>query len=526
MIFALRRLPRAAVALFACLTCAAGVAAESVRPSALAGTWYPGDAGELAREVDGLLDAAKAKPPEGSIRALIAPHAGYRFSGATAAEVFALVRGRAYERVLVLAPAHRSGFHGLSIADVTAYETPLGRVPLDTEAIARLRASDLVQTDPTAHEREHSIEIELPLLQRALAPGWRLVPVLVSRMEGEDYQVAADLLRPLADDRTLVVVSTDFTHFGPRFGYLPFPPDKEVAEHLRGLDEGAVKQILAKDADGLLAYQADTGITMCGYRPVTLLLKLLPADAQVERVAYATSGELTGDWMNSVSYVGLAVTGPTPISGSTPAAAAAAKTDGSDLALLHRLAVLGVEEAVLGPSGQRTRELQTRLAALPEPLREPAGAFVTLKRGGQLRGCIGYILPKKPLYQAVLENGVNAARNDHRFYPVAPEELDDMEIEVSVLSPPEPIPSYEQFRVGEQGIILSKDGHQAVFLPEVAPEQGWSRDETLTHLAQKAGLPADAWRKGADFLVFTSTKYAAPYALASGKGEPENAAAQ
>ena len=151
---------------------------------------------------------------------------------------------------------------------------------------------------------------------------------------------------------------------------------------------------------------------------------------------------------------------------------------------------------------------------LPGHLRAPSGAFVTLKRGGDLRGCIGTIEPREPLYQAVLDNGDNAARRDPRFSPVTPPELQDLVIEVSVLSPPRPIDSWEEFKVGEQGIILSKSGRRAVFLPEVATEQGWTREETLSYLARKAGLPADAWRSGASFSVFTTTIYEAPYPAA------------
>ena len=488
-------------------------AGERVRPSALAGGWYPQDAEELAAYVDAALQAARVAEPGGVLRALVAPHAGYRYSGATAAEVFSLVQGRRYERVIVLAPSHRSGFHGLSIADVDAYETPLGPVPLDRETIARLRESDLVGSDPGAHAREHAIEIELPMLQRSLAPGWRLVPILVGRLEPPDYRRAADLLRPFADETTLVVVSSDFTHFGPRFGFVPFPLDDDTPARIRALDDGAVDRILAGDPEGLLAYQARTGITVCGLRPLVLLLHLLPPGAEVVRVSYTTSGELTGDYGNSVSYVALAITSPEPFS---QAAGEARRLEDTDLRLLHRLAILAVDGAVRGPSEDNGNEVEDALNDLPRHLRDPAGAFVTLKREGRLRGCVGYILPRKPLYQAVLENGGNAAVQDRRFRPVTPEELADLEVEVSVLSPPEPIPSHEQFRVGEQGVILRKDGRQAVFLPEVASEQGWTREETLSHLARKAGLPGDAWRDGATLEVFTSTKYSAPFPAEGG----------
>lgn len=488
---------------------------ERVRESVLAGGWYPEDPQQLAEYVDGLLDAVETATPEMPIRALIAPHAGYQYSGSTAAKGFALVRRREYKRVMILAPSHRSGFRGLSVADVDTYRTPLGSVPVDGPAVADLRTSELVSAYPTAHQREHSIEIELPMLQRTLSPGWRLVPVLVGQMEGEDYRTAATLLRPLANEDTLVVVSSDFTHFGPRFGYTPFALDAETPKRIRALDDGAIDRILAADTAGFLDYRSETGITICGYRPLALLLHMLPKSARIQRVAYATSGELTGDWGNSVSYVAMLVTSTVPFSGSTAKPAGATQEIGTaDLALLHGLAVLGVESSVLGPSEERDAAIERTLAKLPPHLQVPSGAFVTLKRGGRLRGCIGYILPRKPLIDAVLENGANAAGNDRRFRPVGPDELGDLEVEVSVLSPPRPIETYDDFVVGEQGVILRKAGRQAVFLPEVAVEQGWTREETLSHLARKAGLPASGWRDGASFEVFTSTKYAAPYPAA------------
>jgi AmmeMemoRadiSam system protein A len=244
---------------------------------------------------------------------------------------------------------------------------------------------------------------------------------------------------------------------------------------------------------------------------------MMPEDAQVRQIAYATSGEQTGDWGNSVSYVGMVVTSPIAFSGVFALQSGHSRAiSAGDLVLLHRLAVLGVEQAVLGTSRQRHAAIEKVLKTLPENLKRPSGAFVTLKRGDHLRGCIGYIQPRKPLVQAVLENSVNAARNDWRFQPVGPGELGDLEIEVSVLSPPRPIDSYDEFLVGEQGVILHKDGRQAVFLPEVAVERGWTRDDTLSYLARKAGLAEDAWREGATFEVFTSVKYAAPYPAQEG----------
>lgn len=494
-------------------------AAERVRESALAGTWYPGDAATLQKTVDGLLDGAHPHPMEGTVRALIVPHAGYVYSGETAAAAFAQVRGGKYRRVIVLAPSHHAAFNGLAVADVDAFQTPLGEIPLDTEAVAELLGSGLVHADPGAHAQEHAIEIELPFLQRALSPGWKLVPILVGDLSESDYPATADLLRPLADAQTLVVVSSDFAHFGARFGYLPFPADGQAAERIRALDDGAIGQILARDGPGLLDYQDRTGITICGYRPLALLLYMLPADARVERLGYATSGELTGDWRNSVSYAAFAVSSPQPISSTRVASAAAETRNGfgnGDLERLHGIAVIGIRRAVLGQSEVPDGEIRAAGDGLPPSLETHAGAFVTLWKNGELRGCVGHVPNDLPLYQAVLESSVNATRNDYRFTPVRAEELQGLEVEVSVLTPPRPIASADEFRIGEQGITLSKDGHYALYLPEVATTMGWDRETTLGQLALKAGLPADAWREGADLEVFSTSHYRASYPPESG----------
>ena len=494
--------------------------AAAVRESALAGNWYPADPVELTTLVDGFLSTSRTSTPAGPIRALIVPHAGYAYSGPTAGAGDALVQGQSYRRVLILAPAHRSGFRGLSVDAVDAYRTPLGMVPLDQAAIATLRASPLVRADGGADAQEHAIEIQLPLLQRALVPGWRLVPVLVGTLSDAEARAATNLLRPLADAETLFVVSSDLTHYGPRFDYQPFPLDAHTPERLKALDEGAIARILSKDATAFLAYWAETGITICGYQPIAILLRMLGPGARVARIAYTTSGALTGDERNSVSYVALAVTDPEPLSATAPTsstepppatpAQGAGLTD-AELQLLHRLAIFSLQTAVLGPSTARNEAMRQVAGTLPDALRAPAGAFVTLTRHGELRGCIGTIEPREPLYRAIIDNSVNAARRDPRFEPVEAAELKDLEVEISVLTPPRGIADWKAFRVGTEGIILDKDGRRAVFLPEVATEQGWTREETLSHLARKAGLPADAWREGARFQVFTTITYAAPY---------------
>ena len=285
---------------------------KTVRPPVKAGSWYPADKAELKKLIDGLLDQSSNNYEVNKVamRGLIVPHAAYPYSGATAAAAYSKLKGRSYQRVILLGPAHMAGhLRGLYMLDVDAYETPLGKVPIDRQALAALRKSPVVYEKPILHHDEHSLEIQLPFLQRALRPGWRLLPILVGNMHPVDYQIAADALRPLIDESTLLVVSTDFTHYGTGFRYLPFPLDDRTAARLYALDMGAFARIAAKDVEGFLHYQNTTGITACGYRAGALLLHLLPPEAKVNLLQYNTSGELTADYSHSVSYIAAMITG-------------------------------------------------------------------------------------------------------------------------------------------------------------------------------------------------------------------------
>ena len=491
---------------------------EKIRPPAVAGSWYPGDAEALAAGMDRLLAEAAQKPPPGEtapIRAVLVPHAGTRFSGPTAAAALAALSGKGYSRVLVLGPAHRKAFDGLSVpGGFSHYQTPLGNIPLDGAAMEKLLADGLVNAVPGAHDREHSIEMTLPLLQRALAPGWRLLPVLVGDLDRQGFARAAAVLKPLLDAETLLVVSGDFTHYGPNYQYLPFPPDRQLPERIKALDMGALEKITARDADGLADHVQKTGLNACAFGPAAILAHLLRPESTASLVQYTTSGALTGDYRNSVSYLGVRFSDPAPLAGAPDPAPPPAADEGglsdSDMALLHRMARHAVTLATTrGPGAVTEAEMAGRFT-IPDHLRQPGGAFVTLKAGEDLRGCIGHIKPIKPLYRSVVENAVNAALHDRRFRPVTSRELAHLSLEVSVLSPLRPIASHDDYQVARHGVVLSKGGRQAVYLPEVAREQGWDKATTLGHLSRKAGLSEDAWKSGSRFEVFTSQALTAP----------------
>ncbi|HEY3355778.1 MAG TPA: AmmeMemoRadiSam system protein B [Polyangia bacterium] len=503
--------PRATAAPPARAAAAPDARPRVTRPAAVAGSWYEGEAAALARQVDGLFGrAAAAKEPGRKVVAIVSPHAGYRYSGAGAAAGYKLVAGRRYERVVVLGPSHHVPFQGVAVTGATHYETPLGAVPVDRAACDRLLAAgEPFRAVPGAERREHSVEMQLPMLQRALG-SFQLVPLVVGEMDAEGYRRAGRAIRALLGDGTLVVASSDFTHRGDGFGYDPFAalrgaPDA-LREELRALDMGAVDLIRKVDRAGFTAYVDRTGATICGARPIGILLEALAGRAPpTELLSYYTSADVVGSWSSSVSYVDLVFYGDGPYVAPAPASAPAAEapagqglTQGEKQTLL-KLARAALEAAVR--SGAAPAKAAAGLELTPR-LEQTGGAFVTLKVAGELRGCIGTLAAHRPLWEDVIANAQNAALSDPRFSPVRPDELRAIDLEISVLTRPREVPRAEDIVIGRHGMILEKQGRRATFLPQVAPEQGWDRDTTLAHLARKAGLAPDAWRSGARFWVY------------------------
>ncbi|MBI2963933.1 MAG: AmmeMemoRadiSam system protein B [Deltaproteobacteria bacterium] len=279
--------------------------ARAVQPSNLAGTWYPADAEELRRQVETFLGTARAA--DGSLRAILVPHAGYRYSGHAAGAAYARVgRGR-WRRALVLAPSHYHSFAGAAVFPGDGFETPLGIVNVDHAATRMLAASPLFTETARPYAREHSLEIQLPFLQ-VIDPALQLVPVMVGAADDvEDLAALGATVRGLDDGETLFVISSDFTHYGAHFDYLPFPPDgpDAVSERLRRLDFGAIDRIRAGDADGFVRYVRSTGITICGRGPITAFLHERRGWFAADVVSYYTSLDVTGDFEHCVSYAGI-----------------------------------------------------------------------------------------------------------------------------------------------------------------------------------------------------------------------------
>jgi len=523
---------------------------EAVLRSSLAGKWYPADAEILGKQIDGFFARAEAKPINNVI-ALILPHAGYRFSGQTAA--YALkTTDKKYKRVVIIGPSHRVAMEEvLSVPRVTGgpthYETPLGRIPLDVEFIDRLLKYSMFQNIPQVHKYEHSVQIELPLLQHS-QKDFQLVPIVAGTCSLETIGKVGRILRSLIDDETLVIASSDFVHYGRNYGYVPFT--ENIPEQIRKLDMGAYEYIDKPDSKGFLEYKRRTEATICGHIPVAILLSMLGDGVEADHsgippvvshlIKYTTSGEVTGDYSNSVSYLSIAFSGtwggaalrePGPASAERdpilqkdgkmgtqiePQASVPELTEKDKKQLL----TLARRSIVYALEHRRVPEVSELDVTISEAMSSARAAFVTLKKAPvfenpkqgpekatQLRGCIGDIFPQRPLYKSVIINAINAALNDRRFLPVTRAECNDITIEISALTVPEPVGSPDEIRIGTDGVVLNKAGRSAVFLPQVAPEQGWDLNQTLTQLSLKAGLAGDAWKEGASFLVFQAVVF-------------------
>jgi AmmeMemoRadiSam system protein B/AmmeMemoRadiSam system protein A len=508
---------------FALAVCLTAVAAEpsapelpapglAVRRPAVAGQFYPGDAKALRATVDACLAEAPAAEFKGRLLALIAPHAGYEYSGKVAGCSFKQIRKGAFQRVIVLGPSHHGYFRGFSIMDVGAYATPLGDVPLDRPACAKLAAHELHVRADQFQAPEHSIEVELPFLQTVLGD-FQLVPILVGCLEPGDAEKIAAALREYLTPSTLVVISSDFTHYGQSYGYVPFTED--IEQNLRKLDMGAVDLIVAKDYDGCVKYMRNPAPTICGRFPIEVLLKLLPAEAEGRLLKYDTSGRITGDFALSVSYVSAIFTVPADWK-PKPCAPSKDGTQGfSSLTAEEKKTLLKIARDTIEAFVRtgRAPEITAARYALTPALKAECGAFVTLNENHELRGCIGnigYAEPPlrhdlAPLYETVAKMAIAACSEDPRFEPVRAAELKDIELEISVLSLAQQVRGPEDFEVGRHGIIIRKEGGGAVFLPQVAPEQHWNREQTLDQLCLKAGCGPDEWRKpGMAFYTFTA----------------------
>ncbi|MDY6857349.1 MAG: AmmeMemoRadiSam system protein B [Thermodesulfobacteriota bacterium] len=452
----------------------------NIREPAVAGAFYPSDPALLRVQIKDFLSNVKKERFDGRIVALISPHAGYMYSGQVAAFGYKLLEGSDFSRVIVIAPSHRAYFKGASVYNKRGYRTPLGVVPIDEDLSNEIIAKDsMIGYHPQAHISEHSLEVQVPFLQVVLKE-FKLVPIVMGSQDFNTSNLLSEaLVKTIKDEKVLIIASTDLSHFHHY--------DKAVH-----LDNIVLKHIEAFDPEGLSQALDKGRCEACGGGPViTAMLIARKLGANKTRVLrYANSGDMTGDKSRVVGY----------------ASALLYKNIDKlkDLRENKRVGVdLGLnkeEKNTLLEIARTTIESKARDQDLPEfdissdVLKEERGAFVSLHKHSRLRGCIGNIRGRRPLHITIQEMASAAAFNDPRFEPVTKDELNDLHIEISVLTPLLKVDDLKEIEVGKHGIYIEKGYHSGLLLPQVATEYGWDRITFLEQTCNKAGLTKDAWK--------------------------------
>ncbi|MEI7750769.1 MAG: AmmeMemoRadiSam system protein B [Candidatus Omnitrophota bacterium] len=478
---------------------------EHVRKAAVAGGFYPGDKATLEEYVDALLRQADPPVISEPIRAIMVPHAGYIYSGPIAAYAYKELEGRDFKTVVLISNSHTDWFDGISVYKEGSFETPLGLVEIDKELTQKLLSADpKILERPGAHEREHALEVQLPFLQRVLK-NFKIVPIVFGSDSPELTQILAEALKKNMSDKSLIVASTDMSHYPPY-------EDATAADHetLQAINTGQAKAL-----DAMLKQLAAEGVPnaqtfLCGVsavRTVLLLAQTLGPTTPI-LLKYENSGDSpAGDKRRVVGYGAVAFVAKQNTTPPAPPPDAEEKTSSAD-----ENGMTSEEKEELLKIARSTVEGYVQTGKIPEfsptstALKQPLGAFVTLKESGQLRGCIGRFDPSGPLYLIVQQMAISAASQDPRFSPVSPDELGKLEYEISVLSPLRKIATADEIELGKHGVQVSKDSHHGVFLPQVATETGWDKTRFLSELCtQKAGLAADCWKDpSVNLQVFTA----------------------
>lgn len=451
------------------------------------GQFYPANKDVLSAEIDSFLKQVpeQSEFQDRSIVGLMVPHAGYMYSGQVAAHAFKLLEGRKVDTVVIIASAHFSPLDGIVVYAEGAFRTPLGDIAID-EAFARtlINSNAKISFLPHAFKKEHPIEVELPFLQKVLGD-FKIVPVVIGDVGyGEATMLAEALLKASEGKNIAVVASSDLSHF--------YPYETAVKK-----DSATISFVKAIDPRGLWASVIRKECEMCGFYPVITLLEYARLkQAKVQFLAYANSGDVTGDKSRVVGYSSFVFYSEEFSGKDSNKLQSEAKEEGGDVMFTEK------QKKRLLEIARQTIIQYVKENTIPEFKEDDAalqiqrGAFVTLRKHGQLRGCIGSFGSDQPIYKEISRIAIESATKDPRFSPVSINELDEIDIEISVLTEPALIDDWRKIRLGVDGVIVRSGFGGGVFLPQVATETGWDLETFLRHLcADKAGLPADAYKK-------------------------------
>ncbi len=469
---------------------------QSDRQPVAAGRFYSANGETLKGDLDRLFESCVKTKIHGNVRAIISPHAGYIYSGRVAASAFSVIdRSTRYKNIFVIGSSHIMAFDGASVYDAGDFITPLGKLTVNREIAMKLRKEKVFNFPVNAHNQEHSLEVQMPFIQYYFQNNPMIIPIIIGTTNQNSIRKISEALRPWFSSENLFLISSDFSHY----------PSYKTAN---SVDKATADALVSGDPDKFLAtlrknsYSDDPGLStsMCGWTSGLMLMYLAENGENLEysRVDYCNSGDSGyGSKDGVVGYNAIALVEKKPDNTAGGSLSDEIKFSDSEKAQLIGLARNNIRSHLINKKGISVDE-----KLLPELFLKPYGAFVTLRKKGELRGCIGSFASSAPLYKVVIESSASSAFEDPRFSPLTKEELPSTDIEITVLGPLKKITDIRDIELGRHGIYIRKDFRSGTMLPQVATENGWSVQEFLGYTSRdKAGIGWDGW-KNAELFIY------------------------
>ena len=467
------------------------VEVKMIREPAVAGQFYPGDKKTLANTIDDFFANAAAQKITGKIIGIVVPHAGYPYSGPTATYGYQTITGKNIETVIMIGPTHHVFFEGIAAYGEGAWKTPLGIVPIDeTLAQSIIKQNPIIHNLPEVHNQEHSLEVQLPFLQKSLTSNFKIVPIMLLEPTYDECEMLAKAIANTVKEKNVLLLASSDLYHG--YSYTECnKTDSITLSYLKNFDPKGFYQALKQDK-----------AQACGGYPIVVVMiasKLLGA-SQSEVLHHTNSNDAIGEkggycvgYGASVFYQSAGQSQTTSEQSDTINLTTQEKKE------LLRIARITIENHV---SGKKVPDF----TPLTDKLKEEYGVFVTLTKQGNLRGCIGYVQGIEPLYKAVSDVAIAASTEDPRFPQVTLSELKDISIEITVMTTLRKINDINEIKVGKHGLVIKKGSYQGLLLPQVATEYGWDRTKFLEQTCWKAGLPEDTWKdKNTEIYIFSGT---------------------
>lgn len=464
--------------------------------------WYPNDEKKLKTLVQTYFKQAttRRKP---NVQAIIVPHGGYRTSRLNAAHGFKYASGRAYKHIIILGPLHNNILvDGIIIPNAGYYSTPMHTSKLNYPLIQKLQGHDLIYARNQPFYHEKSINNIMPFVQAAF-PDATLLPVLTGDLNPDQLNEIANVFKLFIDEDTLVIVSTDFSHYGRRHKWRPFT--KNIEYQIEKLDLHVAQLLTTLDIEGLTAFTKKFNPTICGIIPLVLLMKLLPPPTLAKTLKYSISGTMKKNFTtSSISYLSMAFKGKWHVPPNSISLHRTDKLTPEQKNNLLALARQALKSYILKKKRVKPTALKVPLTGI---YAEKHAVFVSLHQDAQVRGSRGDLKPSQSLAQVIIDQTIDAAVRDRRFAPLTPNDLKDIFIEITLVDPPTRIKDSSEIVLGKHGMVMEKYGREAVFLPQDSIDKNWSLKETLDYLSMKTGLDADDWKKEANLSIFTVTVF-------------------